>query len=121
MGTFKTPPISSSYDNLVEKQRTSIFDRLDHNALRVIQSIHGDRHVSRPDRTRVHVSVVFGNQIDIMKDKTVEIVFSRGMNERRVHQNAFVVRSVAHLFRDEDFVIEFLTLKNRMEIREKSD
>ena len=56
-----------------------------------------------------------------MKDETLEIVFGRGVDERRIHQNAFVIRSIAQLFRNEDFVIEFLPLKDRMEIREKSE
>jgi hypothetical protein len=98
----------------------NIVGRCRSTGLLVIQLIDGDRHVSRPDRTRIHVSVIFGNEIDIMKDKTLEVVFIRREDERGIHQNAFVVRSVAQLFGDEDFVIEFLSLKNRMEIREKS-
>lgn len=85
-------------------------------SLLVIHFIDGHGHVPRKDWTRVHISIIFRYQIDIVKDKTLKIVFTGRVDKGGVHQHGFIVRSIARLFGDEDFIIEFLTLKNRMEI-----
>ena len=56
-----------------------------------------------------------------MKDKALKIVFTGGVDEGGIHQDGFVVGSIAYLFGNEDFIVEFLSLQNRMEIVEKCD
>ena len=53
-----------------------------------------------------------------MKDETLEIIFTRGVEKCGIHEHGFIVRAVALLLGHVDLIVQFLPLQNRMEIVE---
>ena len=65
--------------------------------LLVSHLIDSDAHVSWIARTRVHVAVVLGHEVDVMEDDALEPEALHRLDERHVHQTSFVERVVADL------------------------
>ena len=65
----------------------------------VAHFVDGDGHVSRLRRTGVHVTVVLGDQIDVVEDEALERVLLQRLDERDVHYTSFVERVLAVLHR----------------------
>ncbi len=66
--------------------------------------------------TRVHVSVIFGHQINVMKTVAVVIILVKCVDKRCIHDYCLVKCAVAVLFCDVDFVIELLALEERVKV-----
>ena len=75
--------------------------------------------MSRSIATVVHISEVFGNQIDVMKDETIERIVLLCFDEAHVEQRTSVEWQTIVLMHDEDHIVEQLLLQKRMEIVEK--
>ena len=59
--------------------------------------VDGDAHVTREARTRVHVAVVLGHEVDVVEDDALEPEAFQRLDERHVHQASFVERVIADL------------------------
>lgn len=66
--------------------------------LLVVHFVDSDGHVLGIGTTRVHVAIVLGHQVNIVKTITIVIVLIEGVYERGVHDYCFVERSVSPLY-----------------------
>lgn len=63
----------------------------------VVHLINANRHVLGILTTRVHVAVVFGNQVNVVETVTVVVVLVESIDEGCIHYDRFIECSVSHL------------------------
>jgi len=59
--------------------------------------VDGDGHVTGLDGTRVHVTVILGDEVDVMEHEALERVLLQSLHERDVHDTRLVERVLAEL------------------------
>ena len=85
-----------------------------------MEFVDGHAQMSRVGRTRVHVSIVDEQEIDIVHNEAgsgrlqLENLF-----ETAVHHDALVERLIGRLLANVDAIVQLLTLQNRMRVEEE--
>lgn len=59
--------------------------------------VDGNRHVTRLHGTRIHVAVVFRNEVDVVKNETLKRILFECLDEGDVHNTCLVEREVTIL------------------------
>jgi hypothetical protein len=59
--------------------------------------VDGDRHVTRLYGTRIHVAIVFRNEVNVVENKTLERILFECLDKGNVHDACLVERVVAVL------------------------
>lgn len=77
--------------------------------LLVHQSVYSDTHMSRLLRTRVHISVVFSKQIDVMKNEAMKVVDFQRFLKSDVEKHRPVEGAVSVLPDDKNGVVQQLS------------
>lgn len=84
--------------------------------LLVFKHINGDAHVPRLFGTRIHVSVVLWQQIDVVKNEAIEIRYFQRFLESHVHQHGSVECAATFLFDYEYRVVQLLSFQKGMHV-----
>lgn len=87
----------------------------------VLKNINGHAHVSGLLRARVQIPVVLGQQVDVVKNETVEVPHVQRLHEADVHQHRPVKGAVAVLLDYEDGVVQLLPPQEGVHVLEEEE
>lgn len=121
----ETPPKIDEYGNLCRHWMEHVFALtccvISLNASNSLESkgIYGDAHVTRLVGTRIQISVIHRQQVNVVEHEAIPFVELQRLNVSDIHQFRSIERSVHRLLNYEYSVIDLLSHQKRMQILEK--